>query len=468
MRPLWAVLLILIFLVPASYATSVELYPDVVASGTNREFNLTLNNYNDIDAITNITIETNNFSITQAFGGNQWAVTNTYKKASWYNNTVGTNVVFALFPFRATAPVVSSDSYFNLTITLYSASRIQRLRREVKVVTQLPSETTRTVFSLNQTILRRGEASTIKINANATVVNATSSVFGNTYSLAQATSQDLSLNVPSSTATGDHTMAISGVLDGNSFKQNLSLTVGGSLQIGLESPESVNSSAGFLIKGKITTDDNSSLSGKSVSILWHDGEHKANLDSDNEFVLGLVAPAEKGEVSLIAQFEHTGLIYTSKKMLTISEISQSSTTTVPATPPTPAPAPKPAPKVTPKTTVSASDTPRSNVFDVDPSAAKRKPSRRPYIIGFLVTLLIVLIILAARNVNMGMFMRSTKKEGGEESGDGKNHHAHDKKHAPPLKQPETISWDEYFARRKRREHEKAEGKHQLPLKHQKK
>jgi len=418
----WYVLIILLLVMLSGlvHATSVQLLPELTLSATNREYNLTLNNLNDKEPITNITIESPLFTFTQAFGGAQWAVSHTEHVANWDNNSLGTDVVYALFPFRATSPTVEEEMVYNFSVTLRGPTTVQRLHKFIKVV---PLITKTSVFSLSNSIVKRGITQTVRlVEVSSGASDFKARFLGSDIELAKGDGGYLmTITVPSGTDQGSYPLVITGLVNGNAFEQVSNISVIPSIQISLSAPIQINTSQGFLLSGKVSADDNRSLKGKQVTVFWQDGEHLKTIDSEHDFIVGLLGPSEKGEFTAIVQFELEGLIYSQKKTIKVSDLIVTSNVTNVTVAPV---------KKTAKTKIKDVSTGRTAVVDVDPVRSRRNISFRPFLLAIFIIVIVVLVLLAFSNINVQLFSRKKEKELDEE-GDV------------------DIDWDDYFEKRRR-------------------
>jgi len=416
-----ALVLVLAF---SAQATTVSLYPDQVLSGTNKEYNLTLNNHNYKDILLNITLESPSFTFTQGFGGQDWSVTQTATKVVWNNNTLGKDVVYALFPFRATSPIVNETGSHNITITLIGNDTIQRLHREIKVVAPAQKKE---ALSLTTKIVKPG-SNVINYTGNGTDLSAKFLDQDVTFSKNQIT-----LNVPAGTVPADHPLLVKGNLNGTEFEQTIIMSVIDDVSISLVGPSVVNTSAGFLISGTVTA-AGKSLNGSKVTVYWQDGTNQKALDSENQFVIGLVAPSEVSELTVLVQFDYEGYVYSQKLPIKVVNLlittNSAVNTTVNVSNETNTSTNETKAVIEDKTKIRDSSS-RSSVLALDPIKPSRKIPVRPVVITILVIVCLLLIYLAFSNMNFKLFSRQKEKEleNEEESGG--------------------IDWDDYFDKRRK-------------------
>jgi len=243
----------------------------------------------------------------------------------------------------------------------------------------------------------------------------------------------ITLNVPAGTVPADHPLLVKGNLNGTEFEQTIIMSVIDDVSISLVGPSVVNTSAGFLISGTVTA-AGKSLNGSKVTVYWQDGTNQKALDSENQFVIGLVAPSEVSELTVLVQFDYEGYVYSQKLPIKVVNLlittNSAVNTTVNVSNETNTSTNETKAVIEDKTKIRDSSS-RSSVLALDPIKPSRKIPVRPVVITILVIVCLLLIYLAFSNMNFKLFSRQKEKEleNEEESGG--------------------IDWDDYFDKRRK-------------------
>jgi hypothetical protein len=116
------ILSVLIFLalvsVALASATSAGFNPDTFYEAQTHQFNLSINNFAYTKMINEVNLALSGFTITEVTDFLGWSNSFTNTTVRWFDGSIETNVLLALFQFKAAAPLVTENQSSNVDVTV--------------------------------------------------------------------------------------------------------------------------------------------------------------------------------------------------------------------------------------------------------------------------------------------------------------------------------------------------------------